>query len=151
MPINKGQVLIVTLFILTSSMIVTFMLLVPVVSQSLKVRALLNGFQALANAERGIEIGNYYALKGNNLVSGTGCPGCVIISHSDSHCDEFTTGPFVECRGETIGDNLNFQSHIDVALSQIAPIEIKSSRNISQGVYRGVSRILQFIFTPRQD
>jgi hypothetical protein len=149
MPINKGQVLIVTLFILTSSMIVTFMLLVPVVSQSLKVRALLNGFQALANAERGIEIGNYYALKGDKLVSGTGCSGCVPISNSSSHCDEFTTRPFVDCIEETMGDGSNFQSHIDVALSQTQPIEIKSSRNISQGVYRGVSRILQFIFTPR--
>jgi hypothetical protein len=149
MRINKGQVLIVTLFVLTSSMIVTFMLLVPVVSQSLKVRALLNGFQALANAEIGIETGNYYALKGTKIVSGSTCRGCPSISHFESHCDEFTTRPFVDCIGETIGDGSNFQSHIDVALSQSAPIEIKSSRNISQGVYRGVSRILQFIFAPR--
>jgi hypothetical protein len=149
MSLNKGQVLIVTLFVLGSSMIVTYMLLMPVISQSLRVRALLNGFQALANAETGIEVGNYYALKGIKMVSGTGCQGCVSILPFTNHCREFESGQFVECREETIGDGANFQSHIDVVIEQLEPIKIKSSRNISQGVHRNISRILQFIFIPQ--
>jgi hypothetical protein len=148
MRVNKGQVLIVTLFVLGSSMIVTYMLLIPVISQALKIRSLLNSFQALANAEKGIEVGNYYALKGNKIFSGTGCPGCINIFHSASHCDEFTVG-YRACIGDTIGDNVNFQSHIDVAIEEWEPIKIKSSRNISQGVYKNTSRILQFIFIPK--
>jgi hypothetical protein len=148
MSINKGQVLIVTLFALGSSMIVTYMLLIPVISQALKIRSLLNSFQALANAEKGIEVGNYYALKGNRIFNGTGCQGCIPISHLSSHCNEFTVG-YIDCIGDTIGDNVNFQSHIDVAIEERVPIKIKSSRNISQGVYKNTSRILQFIFNPQ--
>jgi hypothetical protein len=148
MSINKGQVLIVTLFVLGSSMIVTYMLLIPVISQALKIRSLLNSFQALANAEKGIEVGNYYALKGKKIFSGTGCQGCINIFHSASHCNEFTVG-YRACIGDTIGDNVNFQSHIDVAIEEWEPIKIKSSRNISQGVYKNTSRILQFIFIPK--
>jgi hypothetical protein len=148
MSINKGQVLIVTLFALGSSMIITYMLLMPVISQTLKIRSLLNSFQALANAEKGIEVGNYYALKGNRIFNGTGCQGCIPISHLYSHCNEFTVG-YIDCIGDTIGDNLNFQSHIDVAIEEWEPIKIKSSRNISQGVYKNTSRILQFIFNPQ--
>jgi len=148
MSINKGQVLIVTLFVLGSSMIVTYMLFMPVISQSLKMRSLLNGFQALANAETGIEVGNYYALKGIRIVNGTGCADCSPIFHSDNHCDEFTSRPFIECREDNIGDGVRFQSHIDLAVSSTEPIVIKSSRNISQGVHKNTSRILQFIFIP---
>jgi hypothetical protein len=147
MRVNKGQVLIVTLFVLGSSMITTYMLLMPVISQSLKARSLLNSFQALTNAESGIEVGNYYAIKGNKIVNGTGCQGCVPISHLPTHCDEFTTG-YISCEGETIGDNVNFQSHIDVAIEGQEPIKIKASRNISQGVYKNTSRILKFISIP---
>jgi hypothetical protein len=149
MRVNKGQVLIVTLFVLGSSMITTYMLFMPVISQSLKIRSLLNGFQAVANAETGIEVGNYYALKGIKIVNDTGCVGCSLVFHSNDHCDEFTSRPFIECRGDNISDGVRFQSHIDLAISSVEPIVIKSSRNISQGVHKNTSRILQFIFIPQ--
>jgi hypothetical protein len=155
MSINKGQVLIVTLFVLGSSMIVTYMLLMPVISQSLKVKTLLNGFQALANAETGIEVGNYYALKNINLYGpGGGGSGFIPIENSPTHCGEFIYYYIGDCNDETISDGIRFQSHIDVAIIEnpygpLGPaVEIVGTRNISQGVYKNTSRILQFIFIP---
>lgn len=135
---SKAQVLIITLFILGISMITTYMLLMPVISQAQRSRYLLNSFQALANATTGIEIGNYYALKGINIYD---------INSSTPHCDEFVSG-YSRCEGANISAEY-FQAYIDFAVRDDPVLEIIGTRTISQGIHRNTSRILQFIFIPR--
>jgi len=63
----KAQALALTIFIILASLGVVIVLLMPINQQVIKVRKILNTFQALSNAETGIEVSNLYAIKGDRL------------------------------------------------------------------------------------
>jgi len=64
---QKAQALVLTIFIILISLGIVIVLLMPINQQVIKVRKILNTFQALSNAETGLEVSNFYAIKGDTL------------------------------------------------------------------------------------
>lgn len=144
---NKGQVVIMSLFVVGMSMIISLMLLFPVVSQSLRAQSLINVFQALANAEAGIEVGNLYAIKGMGI-EGTN----ISTAKKSNFCKEFYSGTYNKCFQQTITkpktEPFIFKSQIDAAFDRMQ--NVLASRNVSLGNHKNVSRVLIFLFYPQQ-
>lgn len=143
--INKGQVVIMSLFVVGMSMIISLMLLFPIISQSLRAQSLINVLQALANAEAGIEVGNLYAIKGFEEGDIEGIE--VSTSTPSDFCNEFYSDEYYRCVRQTITNPLFFESQIDAAVDTMQ--NVLASRNVSRGNYKNVSRILIFLFYPQ--
>jgi len=58
---QKAQALVLTIFIILVSLGVVIVLLMPINQQVIKVRKILDSFQALSNAETGLEVSNFYS------------------------------------------------------------------------------------------
>ncbi len=149
---NKGQTLVITLFIVLVSLTLTLVFLMPINQQVVKLRKLLNTFQSLAYSESGIEFANYYALKGEVLGGFT--TSTASSSFSGSLCEHFANKL-----------NLNISNYdtciyTTMTSSTLGTVEIYSSINsvvyvapyikvISGGKFENILRVLDFDFVPQ--
>ncbi|MER3570085.1 MAG: hypothetical protein C4348_00505 [Patescibacteria group bacterium] len=95
---QKAQALVLTIFIILVSLGVVIVLLMPINQQVIKVRKILDSFQALSNAETGLEVSNFYAIKGDTL-SGYSFQTST-VPYPGSDCENFVNNmDRIMCRG----------------------------------------------------
>jgi len=153
---NQSQVLIITLFILGISMILVFISSFIVNEQIRKLRRIFDSYTAFANAETGIEVSSYFHLKESNLQK---FPGFTSFSTSTSGtssevfpCNEFynpSPPKYITCAQTRIKKENEIDTITHSVIESFLTTNILSTRIISNGSYRNISRILIFNFYVR--
>jgi len=160
---KRGQILALTIFILLSSLSIIMVLLMPINQQVIRIRKILSSIQALTYAESGLEVGNFFALKDQGVVTGYSSSA---IQSNLNICNQYyqfacqkrgsniCTGSgfpasLTTCQGYLLTNNSN--NEVEVYFSPITKEEVIYSfytKVISKGSERGVERILDFDFLP---
>lgn len=150
---NRSQILAITIFIMVTVLFFGFIFLIPLNQQIIQVGKLLNVFQALVYAESGIEIGNYYGIKGSLILSGLNAYESQNFSYfNNTPCQYFSVklnlGPFNECYVRKYkNDFLNIELYNSIERDRINDIIKKSYlKNISLGSNKNIQRVLDFDF-----
>lgn len=148
---NKGQTLVLTLFVVLISLSLTMVFLMPINHQIINLRKITNSYQALSYSESGIEFGNYYAIKGEVLGGFTKITST--STFSNSLCEYFarkyfatTTFNYTDCvytqmNLPNLGINLEIYSSIDSSGNVFPYVKI-----LSQGEFKKILRVLDFDF-----
>lgn len=159
MRISKGQILALTLFVLLASLGTVLVLLMPINQQVIRIRKILNTFQALTFAESGLEVASLYSLKGktlNNFLYNSTDPGgdvnqspCAMFFNqlcSRSEMDECAHTKIQCIITTTTSDKIEAEMYnLELSSGLIYSYFIKL---ISTGKYKGLERVLDFDFLP---
>ncbi len=151
---KKGQIVSLTIFIVLISLGTTLVFFMPINQQVIRLRKLLNTFQALTYSESGIEFANYYAIKNQNIgnftISGPSCS-----SFAGSQCEIFARrfgidlSGFTSCCYTVMSKlpemNVEIYSSFGIDSNNITKLY---SKTISQGGFKRIQRILDFDFAP---
>jgi len=171
MRISKGQILALTLFVLLSSLGIVLVLLMPINQQVIRIRKILNTFQALTFAESGLEVASLYSIKNieidnhfqytldnsNPTQIETDCQ-----SYYNHSCNRSGHHNICEERGFTMSGWGGCSKYkINKIASQDVEVELYSAavyknfevysyfvKLISTGKYKGLERVLDFDFLP---
>lgn len=156
---KKGQILALTVFILFISLGMIIVLLMPINQQVIRIRKLLSTFEALNNAESGLELGNLYGIK--NLEISNFTYEISSYSYGGSDCERYfnfikerypSIGiyiPQANCSKVIIKDNQNrIESEIYSVLMQSGIIYGSYIKTISNGKEKQIQRVLDFDFLP---
>jgi len=156
---KKGQILALTVFILFISLGMIIVLLMPINQQVIRIREVLSTFEALNNAESGLEVGNLYGIK-NVMLPGFNYE-ISTSSYAGSDCERYFNfikerytsiriyTPQSECSKVIIKDNQNrIESEIYSVLMQSGIIYGSYIKTISNGKERQIERVLDFDFLP---
>ena len=148
---NKAQIFALTIFIIMVILGTTLILLIPINQQLIRIRKLLNTFQALSYAESGIEFGNYYGIKNGNL--GNFSIQTTPYDFWNSPClnyaakiQDFGFNKCYQINMKSQSSDINVEMFNSTLESdKIDRIYIKS---FGSGNYKGVQRVLDFDFLP---
>lgn len=156
---KKGQILALTVFILFISLGMIIILLMPINQQVIRIRKLLSIFEALNNAESGLEVGNLYGIK-NVMLPGFNYE-ISTSSYGGSDCERYfnfirekhhSIGNYTsqsDCSKVLIKDSQNkFDNEVYSVLMQSGFIYGSYIKTISNGKERQVERVLDFDFLP---
>lgn len=148
---SQAQIFALTIFIIVVLLASTFVLLLPINQQLIRIRKLLNTFQALSYAESGIEFGNYYGIK--NVQLGNFSISSGTSDFNNSQCFVYATKigywDFNKCYVIIMTTSTsNITVKIYNSTFETLKIERVYIKAFGVGDYKGVQRILDFDFLP---
>lgn len=146
---NRGQILLITLFILGVSMIIVIASFFSINEQIRRIRKMFESYYSYSLAESGIEISSYYHLKSQEIPSALN----IFVSSEEnleetSKCKEFYNfTPDLLCAETIINRNdYSIKTLTHSVIKETFTTDILATRVISYGNYKNTSRILIFNF-----
>ncbi len=146
---KKGQILGLTILIILISLGTVLISFMPINQQVIRLRKLLNSFQALAYSESGIEFANYYIHLGDNI--GNFDISISTSTFENSQCQNFVNRfdfDFNYCYitiMTTSTQNMKIEIYDSVYIGEGS---YSYTKLISSGEFRKVIRIVDFDFRP---